>query len=132
MAEDEFAEPAATAVGLALGAADKDRGVAADARVFLRKQSTMLDYQLQSLREVERLQLSHLRWRRFNDQMRGALQILVLLVGTVIAIGFGALLWNAHEAKGLVVQPLRTPPDLAAKGLDGTVLAERLLDKLNA
>src|SRR5215472_13967851 len=124
--DEPASAPEAAAVALALDAPNSP-----DASTFLRKQSRMLDMQMQTMRDQEALHMSHLRWRRFADRMRGLTWMLGLFVGAIVVAGFIALIWNAHEAHGLVVQPLRTPPDLAAKGLDGTVLAQRLLDKLN-
>ena len=54
-----------------------------------------------------------------------------LCIALAIGVTLGAMVWNAHEATGLVIQPIKAPPDFAARGLDGTVLAQRLLDKLN-
>jgi tetratricopeptide (TPR) repeat protein len=83
------------------------------------------------IEEQQRLQLSHLRMRRLADFtrvfMEGALALLVL----AIVVALGVLVWQAHSAKGLVAEPFKMPPDFAAKGLDGTVLAQQLLDKLN-
>jgi len=120
------------AAAFALGAALSVRGVEEEAREYLRKQSRLADLQIENLEKLDEYELSHLRWRRFNEQIRGGLQILGFLVGLLFLIGLCALLWSAHEARGLVVTSFRTPPDLAEKGLDGTTLAQRLLDKLNA
>ena len=80
---DEFkAVPDAAAVALSLDAPDSP-----DARIFLRKQSRMLDLQMQTMREQEALQMSHLRWRRFADRMRGLTWMLGLFVGTVVVAG---------------------------------------------
>src|SRR5204863_7404773 len=67
----------------------------------------------------------------FSDQLRGAWQALAFLIGAVVSGLIAVLVCDAHEATGLVVQPLSAPPEFAARGLDGTVLAQRLLDKLN-
>jgi hypothetical protein len=124
-------EPSAAAIGLALGAAKNDPNIAADAREFLRKQSRYLDLQMEDLHEQRDLTLSHLRWRRFNDWIRAAWQsaLAILVVFAVVALFIA--MWDAHEARGLVVRSLKTPPEFTAKGLDGALLAQRLLDKLN-
>jgi tetratricopeptide (TPR) repeat protein len=101
------------------------------AAAFLEKQGRLADLQIENLKAQDEYEVSHLRWRRFNDQMRGALQMVMLALGLLVVAGISAILWNAHEARGLVIQPLKTPPDFGARGLDGTVLAQRLLDKLN-
>jgi tetratricopeptide (TPR) repeat protein len=121
----------AFAATMAHDAVQSNPQLAEDARAFLREQSRLAKLQSQSLVEQNAFELSHLRWRRFNDRMRGLTWVLSLFVGATVVVGFIALLWSAHVAHGLVVQPISTPPDLSAKGLDGTVLAQRLLDKLN-
>ena len=124
-------EPSAAAIALAVSATEKNADIAAEAREFLRKQSRYLDLQMEDLHEQRDLTLSHLRWRRFNDQMRAAWQaaLAIVLVSAVVVLGIA--MWSAHGANGLVVRSLKTPPDFAARGLDGSVLAQRLLDKLN-
>ncbi len=126
-----IAPPSAVGIGVALGAADKNTPLAAEAREFLRKHSRYLDLQMEDLHEQRDLTLSHLQWRRFNDWMRGAWQASLALLALCAVAALAIALWDAHEAGGLVVQALKTPPDFAAKGLDGGVLAQRLLDKLN-
>jgi tetratricopeptide (TPR) repeat protein len=124
-------EPSAAAIGLALGAAQGDPNIATDAREFLRKQSRYLDLQMEDLHEQRDLTLSHLRWRRFNDWIRAAWQGALAILTVFAVLALFVTIWNAHEARGLVVLSLKTPPDFATMGLDGTVLAQRLLDKLN-
>jgi tetratricopeptide (TPR) repeat protein len=124
-------EPSAAAIGLALGAAQGDPNIANDAREFLRKQSRYLDLQMEDLHEQRDLTLSHLRWRRFNDWIRAAWQSALAVLAVFAVLTLFVAMRNAHEARGLVVRSLKTPPDFAAKGLDGSVLAQRLLDKLN-
>src|ERR1700760_1367612 len=70
---------------------------------LLERQIALADIQIDSLRKLDDFELSHLRWRRFNDQMKGALQILTVLVGAAIVAAIGAALWNASRAEGLVV-----------------------------
>jgi hypothetical protein len=101
----------AAAIGLAMN------GVAAeDARAYLREQTELAKLQKQNLLEQNTFELSHLRWRRFNDQMKGALQIMAVAVGALIVIGIGVAMWDASEADGLVVDSFSVPPALAATG----------------
>ncbi|HZK99378.1 MAG TPA: hypothetical protein VFC47_05725 [Caulobacteraceae bacterium] len=102
----------------------------AEARRFLEKQSRMLDIQMEHLHEQRSLTLSHLRLRRWNEALKVTFQALTILFGLIAAGAAGVILWQAHEAGALIVEPLRTTPELAQRGLDGTVLASRLLDKL--
>ncbi len=118
------ADPAA--VALALGGASRER---ADA--FLIKQGRLVDLQSEYLADRDRYELSHLRWRRFTEQMKGALQALTALVGIAVATGVGLMVWEAAHSRGLVIEPFSVPPDMAAKGLSGEVVAGQLLDRLN-
>jgi tetratricopeptide (TPR) repeat protein len=100
--------------------------------MVLRKQGTLLDLQIEDAREQHDLHVSHLRFRRFGDYAKAAMEATVAIFIALVVLGIGALIWQAHEAGGLVAEPLKTPPDFAAKGLDGTVLSQQLLDRLNA
>src|ERR1043166_3509247 len=82
------ADPAA--IALALPGASRGR-----ADKFLKDQSEMLHLQMEELREEKPLKLSHLRWQRFNDQMKGALQIMTVVVGFGVAVIAGAFVWDA-------------------------------------
>ena len=138
-------QPDAAAVSLALAASGQSERVAAKAEAFFDKQNQLLEEQAKLTRlqiarirvqddqieEEQRLEMSHLRVRRLGDYLKSALEIAAGIVLTIVFVGLGALVWQAVEADGLVVEPLHTPPDLAERGLDGTVLAQQLLDRLN-
>src|SRR5450631_4506603 len=98
------------AIGMALGASPE---TAVDARAYLREQTELARLQKANLLEQNAFELSHLRWRRFNDQMKGALQILTVLLGLVIVGAVAAAIWNASRAEGLVVDAFSVPPALA-------------------
>ncbi len=74
--------------------------------------------------------LSRLRWGRFSDRIKAALQVLTMLVGLLIAVGVATMAWQAHEAHGLAIDAFSVPPDLARDGLTGQVVASRFLDRL--
>ena len=117
---------AASAVeGLALGGASR-----AKADAYLDKQSRFIDLQSESLIEQNAFELSHLRWRRFNDQMKGALQIMAVALGLVVVVGIGAAMWNASQADGLVVDAFSVPPDYAQSGITGDVIADDMTAKI--
>jgi tetratricopeptide (TPR) repeat protein len=141
MAQEDDVEKAGAASDTALNAAiaaalnNASRG---NADAFLEEQRRLTRLQIaritaedDRIEEQQRLQLSHLRMRRLGDitkaTMESALAVLVLALVIVV----GVLLWQASNARGLVAEPLKTPPDFAQRGLDGTVLAQQLLDKLN-
>jgi hypothetical protein len=129
MAEDsesKYGAPGAAAQG-ALGAASR-----AKADAYLNEQMNLAKLQSQNLTEQNAYEISHLRWRRFNDQMAGALQIMLVAVGALIVFAIGAAMWSAYEDNGLVIEAFSVPPDLAAKGLTGEVIASKILDRLSA
>ena len=103
-----------------------------DARLdaVLEKQARMLDAQLEHMHEQRELQLSRLRWGRFSDRMRSALQLMTAVVGLAVAAALGVAVWDASHANSVVVDAFQAPPGLAAQGLNGTVLASGLLDEL--
>lgn len=101
-----------------------------EAQKFLAKQSRMLDIQMEHLHEQRVLVLSHLRLRRANEALRVTFQALTIAVGVAAVAIIAILAIEAHDARALIVEPFRVPPMLAQRGMDGTVLASRLLDKL--
>jgi hypothetical protein len=135
MAEEELPEdagPAGAPQGGAaawslLGAASREK---ADA--FLEQQIALTGIQIRQLAQVEHFEHSHLRWRRFNDQMKGALQIMAVLIGAVIVLGLAVAAWNASRVEGLVVEAFAVPPQLAATGLTGDVVADELTNRVIA
>jgi hypothetical protein len=118
----------AAAVATALG----EKNLSPEAADFLRKQSRLLDLQMEGLAEDRRLQHRHLALRYFGDRLRIGLQLIAIAFGLITLIGFGALVWQAHEDHGLIVEAFSVPPDLTQQGLTGQVVAARVLDKLQA
>ena len=112
-----------TAMGAPLHPASED---------YLRKNSRLLDLQIGRLQHEEEFDISHLRWRRFNDQMRGMLQIMAVAIVGLVVIAIGAAVWRAHEDNGVVIEAFSVPPDMAARGLTGQVIATKLQDRLTA
>ena len=99
---------------------------------MLRAQTRLLHLQAEDLRKEDRIRHWSLRVRHINDLMKLTFALSGGFILLIAAIGIGALVWNAHQASGLVFQPLKVPSDFAARGFDGTVLAQKLLDKMNA
>src|SRR5579862_3795339 len=115
------------AIGIAMAASPS---AAEEAREYLRKQSRLADLQIENLQKVDEFETSHLRWRRFNDQMKGAMQIMVVLVGAAIVIGIVAALWNASRAEGLVVDSFAVPSAYGQAGVTGSVIADDMTQKI--
>ncbi|HVV64295.1 MAG TPA: hypothetical protein VHC42_02415 [Rhizomicrobium sp.] len=114
MAEGDFEEearPSAPADTAAMHAALS--GSSDEAREYLRKQSRLADLQIETLQKRDEFELSHLRWRRLNDQLTGAFRIILVVLALAVLAGVSALLWNASEADGLVVDSFSAPAELA-------------------
>jgi predicted Zn-dependent protease len=97
---------------------------------YLRKHGRLLDLQIENLQKQDEFEVSHLRWRRFNDQMRGLLQVMAVAVTALVVVAIAAAVWNAHEAGGVVIEAFSVPPDMAARGLTGEVVAKQVQDRL--
>ncbi|HEY3637247.1 MAG TPA: hypothetical protein VGK90_03765 [Rhizomicrobium sp.] len=109
-----------------------DSATAEEARAYLRKQNRLTDLQIENLQKIDCYETSHLRWRRFNDQMKGALQILVVTLGAMIVMSIVVAMWNASQADGIVVKAFSVPPSFEANGVGGDVVADDLTDKIAA
>ena len=59
------------------------------------------------------------------------LRLATSVIGVAAAVAAGLLVWGAVHSNGLRVEPFSVPPDLAARGLTGQVVAARVIDRLN-
>ena len=130
MAEDEDATASRNSAGNAADAIALGAGATEEARVYLREQTRLAKLQSDNLIEQNAFELSHLRWRRLNDQLGGAFRIILVVLGLAVLAGVTALLWNAREADGLIVDSFSAPADFAARGMGGDVLANDLINRL--
>lgn len=109
------------ALELALAAARREAALEAPAREVLTRNARLLEEQIGLARN-----------ERFRARIKAVRDLSIVLLVVVLIGGAGAWILSAKQARGLVVEPLRTPPEFAAQGLDGPVLAARLLDRLSA
>ena len=93
----------------------------ADTRAVLRGQAALFNEQIGLARN-----------ERFRNRIKAVRDLALSIAVLALIGGAGAALWTARQATGLVVEPLTVPPDFAAQGMNGTVLAGRLLDRLSA
>jgi tetratricopeptide (TPR) repeat protein len=114
------------AAHLALGAAS------GEAREYLKKQSRLADLQIENLQKQDEFEISHLRWRRLNDQMKGAMQIMIVALGLLVVAGLVWAIWSASQTDGLVVDSFSVPPSYAQAGLSGDVVADDMTAKIAA
>jgi tetratricopeptide (TPR) repeat protein len=112
IANAESGDPAG--VALALSGASR-----AEADAYLRDQRHHMHEQLNQL---------HLDvWEK---KLGVLLRLAALVVGLGVAAGLGMMVWDAAHSRGLLIEPFSVPPDMAAKGLTGQVVAAQLLDRL--
>jgi tetratricopeptide (TPR) repeat protein len=132
--ETTDAQPAgnAMATSMALGAAAQNERVAAKAETFLEEQTAVLRLQKEQMQEEADIHRWSLRIRHFSDVMKVAFELSVAFIVLALAVGIGAAIWNAASDKGLAIEAFSVPPDLAARGLTGEVVATKLLDRLSA
>ncbi len=134
MADEDSGAPQAESSAQSVAAALAIEGSTLDPRAaaYLERQGRFVDLQSANLIEQNAFELSHLRWRRFNDQMKGALQIMAVALGLLVVIGIAAAMWNASQADGLVVDAFSVPPDYAQSGIAGDVIADDMTSKIAA
>ena len=127
-------EPAAVAVALgAQGLLDPRAATFLEEQTRLaRKQGKLADLKIEYVAELDRFELSHLRFRKLADYARFALEVSVALVALAIVCGLGAMIWNAARDRDLVMEAFSVPSDVAQSGMSGQVLAARVLDKFGA
>lgn len=78
-----------------------------------------------------REQIGLARNERFRNRMVAIREAALVALALLLALGLVGFVWNACRAGGLVVQPISTPPDLVARGLDSRAVSSQLLDRLN-
>ncbi|CAN0001958.1 unnamed protein product, partial [Phaeothamnion confervicola] len=69
-------------------------------------------------------------WQIAKERAGFGLRILAGLAGLAAAAALGLMVWNASRADGLVVEAFLVPPDLAAQGITGEVVARAVLDRV--
>jgi tetratricopeptide (TPR) repeat protein len=126
----DLSAAAALAVGLKRSGSSPNTAGDAKLDAFLDEQTELVRLQKEHLHEQRELILSRLRWGRFSDRVKAALQVMTAFVGLAAVVAIGAMAWRAHEDHGLRIEAFSVAPDLAQKGLTGQVVASQLLDKL--
>lgn len=121
-----------TAAALAAEASKSNPELAEKASAYFVKQSRLVDIQTEHLHEQRGLSLQLLKLKRFDERLRVALRLFVILVATVVGIGALLMIRDAIADHGLVVEAFSVPPDMVRDGLSGEVVAARFLDKLQA
>ena len=71
-----------------------------------------------------------IRWQIASERAGFALKMLTASTGLAVAAALCLMIWNASRDRSIVVEPFSVPPELAAQGLTGEVVASRVLDQL--
>jgi tetratricopeptide (TPR) repeat protein len=145
--EDEKADVEATetlvgpdgfAAAVAAKLAGSDPEVARETAAFLRNQSQLVNIQAAHLKEDHAARLHYLQGqarevdiRRLGLRLRVGFQLFLVLVATAIALGGAVMVRDAVTSRRVVVEPFHAPPSMAARGIDGAVVAAGLLDNLS-
>ena len=134
---EPFSGADALASALAVEAAEGDSGARSDAVAYLQSQKALVDLQVRYFevqrrlaREERLLAIDAARRKRFADRLKNIVQLLVTLAATIVALAVVILIVDAIRARSVVVDPFRTPPALAPRGVNGEVVASDLLDGL--
>ncbi|HEY5046584.1 MAG TPA: hypothetical protein VII49_01010, partial [Rhizomicrobium sp.] len=133
MADEENRESSKTfsrsegAAWTALSAASREK---ADA--FLDEQIILARLQARELAHELALRHWSIRFSNLSAVMKVAFEIATAVVMITIAVLIGGAIWSAARDDGLVIQAFSVPPDLAARGMTGEVVAGRMLDRLAA
>ena len=89
------------------------------ARTLLAKHGRLIDAQIRTERLEHRNKLALIAFRS-----------ILALAALALIVGFCWMVANARRDRGLVIEALSVPPDLAARGLTGQTMAAALADKL--
>jgi tetratricopeptide (TPR) repeat protein len=128
----------AFAAAIAAIASRQDPGVARKTEEFLSDQSRLLKIQADHLKDEHAARLQFLRGqarevdiRRLGLRLRVGFQLFLVLVATAIGLGAAVMVRDAVTSNRVVIEPFHAPPSLAARGIDGAVVAAGLLDNLS-
>ncbi|HEX3846637.1 MAG TPA: tetratricopeptide repeat protein [Steroidobacteraceae bacterium] len=137
-------EPSAAPAGIdAFAAAVAARLAGGDPQVarrmaeFLERQSELADVQRKFLVEEHAARLHYLQGqarevdpRRLGLRLRVGFQLFVVLAATAIGAAALIMVRDAVTSRRVVIEPFHAPPQLAAQGIDGAVVAAGVLDEL--
>ena len=117
---------AAVALALALDGASSRPELSGAIAAFLKEQRKLMEEQREQLRD----QVKRMRLGIIDQRFSIALKTMTAVIGFAVAGALAFMVWNAAASGGLVIEPFSVPPDLAARGLTGQVVASKLLDQL--
>jgi tetratricopeptide (TPR) repeat protein len=116
--------------GAAPLAVDLARGGSAKAETYLDEQTKLTRLQIEDLKREDRLRHWSLRVRHVSDVLKLGFELAIAFIVAAIAVGLGVVIWQAAHADGLVIESFDVPTPMAQRGLTGSVIANKLLDRL--
>jgi tetratricopeptide (TPR) repeat protein len=120
----------AVGVALALDAAHHDPLLAPAVRKYLNRQRVLVDLQIKHFDEEHTLAIAAAKRKGFIDRMRICLQVLLAAIIGGVMIAVVMMFWDAVNDRGVVIDAVSVPEDLAQLGFTGEVVAKRILDRL--
>ena len=118
-------ETAGAAAAVALASASR-----AKADAFLDEQIAFVRLQKHEFAREEEWRHWSLRVRHASDVLKLTFELAVAFIVVVVAVGLAAAIWMAAHADGLVIKSFNVPASMSARGLNGDVIANKLLDRL--
>ena len=117
------------AIDLAMEEARNHPSLRAEVAAFLRDQRSLIEIQKHHLQQQFGPQMRQLYLGLWEKRMGVLLRLATGFIGLVVAAGAAWLIWNAANSNDLVIDSFQVPPELAARGLSGPVVAAKLSDK---
>jgi tetratricopeptide (TPR) repeat protein len=100
--------------------------------VVARAQTEVLHLQAHELKHELKLRHWSLRVRHVSDVLKLSFELGAAALVLALAAAIGSGVWSAAHDRGLIIESFDVPPDMAAKGLSGPVIASKLLDDITA
>lgn len=97
----------------------------------LEKQARVLDMQIESTVRNAKLRRLTLRLGALSAMMKVVLEVAAAFIVLAIAAFLAGAIWKAAHDDSIVIEAFAVPPDLAAKGLTGDVVASQFEDRLS-
>lgn len=97
---------------------------------YLQEQTNLARLEQHHFEKERELAIGAAKRKRLSDQIRIAFQILLALIVTAIGTGLIVMVHDAFASNSVVIDPFAAPPALAARGLNGEVIAGSVLDRL--
>jgi tetratricopeptide (TPR) repeat protein len=120
----------ALAMALAIEQARLDPELSRKLGAYVETQRELTRLQVRHFDEEHRLAIAAARRKALSDRMRIGLQVLVALIGAAAILGVTAMVWGAITDRGIVIDAISVPADLAERGFTGQVIAKQILDRL--